>query len=199
MHLRSVRAATIVAALLLPALASAQNRALGRPSFGDSQYSGGTIDAPANAVDGNTNGSYGAGSTFHSGVSANGWWYVQLDQAYDITQIDFWNRTDCCSGRIVGATLGIFTAAPYGGASPAPVWSTVFGSGATHQVFTLPAVSGSYVGIRAAASGDSWLQIAEVEVYGDPTGVSAVPEPATVALVGGGLLALAGIARRRRA
>lgn len=199
MHLRSVRAALTVAALLLPALAGAQNRALGRPAFGNSQYSGGTIDAPANAVDGNTNGSYGAGSTFHSGASNDGWWYVQLDQAYDITQIDFWNRTDCCNWRIVGATLGIFTAAPYGVGSPAPVWSTVFSSVATHQVFAPGGVSGSYVGIRAAPSGDSWLQIAEVEVYGAPTGVSAVPEPATVALVAGGLVALAGIARRRRA
>jgi hypothetical protein len=197
MLLRSVRSALTVAALLLPALAGAQNRALGRPAFGSGDYDL-TYSAPGHAVDGNTNGVYGNGSTFHSSTSINGWWYVQLDQAYDITQIDFWNRTDCCTGRIVGATLGIFTAAPYGVGSPAPVWSTVFSSGATHQVFTPPAVSGSYVGIRAASSGDSWLQIAELEVYGSPTGVSAVPEPATVALVGGGLLALAGIARRRR-
>ena len=43
-----------------------------------------------------------------------------------------------------------------------------------------------------AAAGESFATITTV-------GFRAVPEPATVALVGGGLLALAGVARRRRA
>jgi hypothetical protein len=58
-------------------------------------------------------------------------------------------------------------------------------------------VSGTYVGIQAPASGDGWLQIAELEALGSPTVAATAPEPATIALLGGGLLALGAIARRR--
>ena len=66
-----------------------------------------------------------------------------LDQSYDIGTIGFWNRTDCCAERIIGATLGIFDAVPYGPGSPAPLWSSTFLSGDTHQVFVTPVVGGT--------------------------------------------------------
>lgn len=198
MRLRSVPAAmTVATALLLPALAGAQNRALGRPAFASDVYDG--ITGPANAVDGVTAGTYGLGQIYHSASQSNAWWYVQLDQSYDITQVDFWNRTDCCSHRIIGATIGLFNAVPYGPGGPAPLATATIPSSLTHQTFLFPAVSAQYVGILAPSNGDAWLQIAEVEVFGSPTASAIAPEPATVVLLGGGLLGIVGIARRRRA
>jgi hypothetical protein len=186
----------VLAAAILPAAASAPNRALNQPTFSSGVYDA-VYSMPQNAVDGNTNGIYGNQSTYHSSQQVNGWWYVDLGQSYDITQIDFWNRTDCCSGRIVNATLGIFTSTPYMIGSPAPAWAATFTDGSTHQVFSPGGVSGRFVGIQAAPSGDSYLQIAEVEVFGAPTAATTTPEPATFALLAGGLLAIGAASRRR--
>lgn len=190
--------ATLTAISLGAALpAKAQNLALNQSTF-ISGTSFSPFATPERAVDGNTNGSYGLGSTYHSGESNSAWWYVDLGQVYEINQINFWNRTDCCGQRIIGATIGIFDAAPYGDGGPTALWSMVFASGAAQQVFTAPSVDGRYVGILAPSSGDSWLQIAEVEVFGERPQLGVVPEPASVALVGGGLLALGAVVRRRR-
>jgi hypothetical protein len=208
MHLRSVRSALTVAALLLPALAGAQNRALSQPAFASGSYS--STSTPERAVDGNTDGNYHNGSTFHSAEQQNGWWYVDLGASYDVSLIEFFNRTDCCESRLNEATIGVWSTVPFGPGTTnltmaAPVWSAVFSGVSetpdpTQQFNFAPGgATGRYVGVIAAQSGDHFLQIAEVRVFGDPTGISAVPEPATVALVGGGLVALAGIARRRRA
>jgi len=185
----------VAAALLLPVAAGAQNVALNMPTFSSPAYSPNST-AP-NAVDGNTDGNFYNNSIFHSAVGSGGWWYVDLGQTYDVTQIDLWNRTDCCTTRIVGSTLGLFTAAPYQGGSPAPVWSTVIASAATQQTFNPNAV-GRYVGIVDPVD---YLQIAEVQVQGTPSVTppgTTTPEPATWSLLAGGLLAIGGAARRRR-
>jgi len=185
----------VAAALLLPAAARAQNIALNMPTFSSGAYSSNSM-AP-NAVDGNTDGNFYNNSIFHSAASNGGWWYVDLGQTYDVTQIDYWNRTDFGPQRIVGATLGIFTAAPYQGGSPAPVWSTVFTSSAIQQTFALSA-TGRYVGIIDPVD---YLQIAELQVQGTPSLTppsTTTPEPATCTLLAGGLLAIGAAVRRRR-
>ena len=196
MQLRTVRIALAACAVLLPAVASAQNRALGRPAFGSSVYEGAhTADR---AVDGNTQGNYHAAPyIFHSQAGPSEWWYVDLGASFDISRIVVYNRTDCCAGRLADATLAIFSDAPYLVGSPLPAATRTLAGVTTAQTFDFATpVAGRYVGVSEPGE---YLQLAEVQVFGDPTGVSAVPEPATVALVGGGLLALVGIARRRRA
>jgi hypothetical protein len=194
MRLTYVRTA-MVAALLLPTLASAQNRALGQPAFGSSLYN--ALRTPDRVVDGNTQGNYHVSPyIFHSNSNGMQWWYVDLGASFDIDQVVVYNRTDCCESRLANATLGIFAEIPYVG-GVAPVATRTLAGVTTAQTFDFAApVTGRYVGVSEP---NEYLQLAEVQVFGDPTGVSAVPEPATVALVAGGLVALAGIARRRRA
>ena len=52
------------------------------------------------AVDGKTDGIYKNGSVTHTDGKSNPWWEVDLGAKYDITGIEIWNRTDCCSSRL---------------------------------------------------------------------------------------------------
>lgn len=49
------------------------------------------------ANDGNTNGDFwGGNSTSLTNWTSNSWWEVDLGSVSDITEINIWNRTDCC-------------------------------------------------------------------------------------------------------
>ena len=74
------------------------NVALGKPA---TQKSLAWDGAPSRAVDGNTNGSYGAGTTTHTAEpSDEAWWQVDLQDTHAIDEIEIWNRTDCCAERL---------------------------------------------------------------------------------------------------
>ncbi len=74
------------------------NVALGKPA---TQKSLAWDGAPSRAVDGNTDGNYGAGTTTHTAEpSDEAWWQVDLQDSHAIDQIEIWNRTDCCSQRL---------------------------------------------------------------------------------------------------
>jgi hypothetical protein len=52
------------------------------------------------AIDGNTNGNYGAGSVTHTLETApNNFWMVDLGAELKLENIQLFNRTDCCGGR----------------------------------------------------------------------------------------------------
>lgn len=58
------------------------------------------------AVDGNTSGRYGDRSVTHTrGAAGNHWWRVDLGAVYDISQINVFNRTDCCNSRLDGGIV----------------------------------------------------------------------------------------------
>ena len=68
------------------------NVALEKPASQSTTNWGGTADK---AVDGDTNGSYGAGTSTHTIEGDNSpWWEVDLGQAYPIDGIGVYNRTD---------------------------------------------------------------------------------------------------------
>ena len=194
----SARVVALAASVVLPAATIAQtNVALGKSAFSSLVYHAG-YSTPDKAVDGNTQGNYyAAPGIFHSAGPTNEWWYVDLGASYDISSIVFYNRTDCCTSRIIGSTLGIFAATPYTMGGVAPVQSFVFTMDAAMQTFTPVAGTrtGRYVGIF---SPNDYLQIAELQVFAGSAAPSAVPEPGTWALLGTGLMTLAGLARRRR-
>jgi len=82
------------------------NKALGKPATQSSEGWGGN---PERAVDGNTNGQWGAGTTTHTN-GAPSWWEVDLLDTFDITEIVLWNRLDCCSERLTDFTITILDA-----------------------------------------------------------------------------------------
>jgi hypothetical protein len=65
---------------------------------------------PARAVDGNTNGAWSANSVTHTDGTAagNAWWMFDLLTTQPIYEVDLYNRTDCCSGRLRDLTVEIY-------------------------------------------------------------------------------------------
>jgi len=59
------------------------------------------------AVDGNTDGTYGHNSCTHTGKSGDEWWRVDLEYEYEITNVQIFNRVDCCSDRLNGVTVAV--------------------------------------------------------------------------------------------
>ena len=126
------------------------------------------------AVDGITNGDFGAGSVTHTSMSPidnNPWWQIDLGAAQSVGTIKVWNRTDCCSTRLsnfyVLASATPFTSTdPVATASQPGVWSS-YQAGAVGQSLTLPVgMNAEY--IRVQLMGNSRpLSLAEVQVFAD--------------------------------
>ena len=73
------------------------NLALGQPTV---QSSTGFQGVSSRAVDGDTNGRYGAASVTHTNRNeSQPWWQVDLGQESDIATIEIWNRTDGSLGN----------------------------------------------------------------------------------------------------
>jgi len=74
-----------------------RNLSRGKPTSQSSTAYGGDS---SRAVDGNTDGNWGANSTTHTNNETNAWWQVNLQSTSIINQVVIWNRTDCCSERL---------------------------------------------------------------------------------------------------
>ncbi len=59
-----------------------------------------TFGAAYNAIDGNRESTFEAGSCIHSAEMTNPWWRVDLLESYIITSITITNRGDCCPERL---------------------------------------------------------------------------------------------------
>jgi hypothetical protein len=155
-----------------------------------SEYGGGPA---VHAIDGNTDGNWYHGSVTATNADiglaiGNGysWWKVVLDKSYLVDSITIWNRTDCCADRLSDFTVSLFS----GGTLD---WSGVY------KVFSGPSPSTTFAGIGKVGdtvfvqlNRQNYLSLAEVQVF-----ASAVPEPATYALLFGGLVLVGAVARRR--
>lgn len=73
------------------------NLALNRPAF---QWPEAGFASAQNAVDGNTDGNFWAGSVTHTDEATGTWWWVDLGSVQHIREIRLFNRTDCCSSRL---------------------------------------------------------------------------------------------------
>ncbi len=136
-----------------------ENIALNKPTAQSSTSHGGVS---SRAVDGNTSGSYQASSVTHTDME-QGWWRVDLGDVYDISEINVYNRTDCCSDRIVGANVyvGLIESTnPNDYTEIAPLQNL------SVQSFSPNNVQGRYVFIKRTNTGV--LSLAEVEVFGVP-------------------------------
>ncbi|WP_206682548.1 galactose-binding domain-containing protein, partial [Croceivirga lutea] len=137
------------------------NIALNKPTVQSST----DFDGPSSrAVDGNTLGNYFTqNSVTHTGREANPWWRVDLGDTYDISDIEVFNRTDCCSGRLQGAKLYVGNSKSNDPNDFTEV-ATLTGSG-NLQNFNNLDVSGRYVMVRHVRQ--EFLSLAEVQVFGE--------------------------------
>jgi hypothetical protein len=122
------------------------------------------------AVDGNTNGEYGANSVSHSNSQPQDWWEVDLGATYNIGSIKIWNRTDCCAERLNNFYVMVsekpFSSSNMGNSlAQAGVWSNHHSGTAGRTTEINVNAQGRYVRIQLA--GTNWLQLAEVEVFGN--------------------------------
>nr|BAK38714.1 F-type lectin [Oplegnathus fasciatus] len=131
-----------------------------------------TFGAAYNAIDGNRESTFDAGSCTHSAEMTNPWWRVDLLESYIITSITVTNRGDCCEHRINGLQIHIGNSLNDNGLEN-PMVGTIAEIGAAKS-FSLPftdRVEGRYVILHLPGSGRI-LTLCEVEVYGyrAPTG-----------------------------
>ena len=150
------------------------NRALGKAATQSSNPFGGD---PSRAVDGNTDGNWAHGSVIHTDRDLYAWWQVDLGAVGAISNVDIWNRTDCCSERLSGfyvfvsdvpfASTDLTATLNQSGVSSYFVAGTA-GTPTTVSVFR----SGRYV--RVQLNRQEYLSIAEVQVW---DGSVAPPTP----------------------
>ncbi|MFE7329630.1 alpha-L-fucosidase [Streptomyces sp. NPDC057565] len=126
---------------------------------------------PERAVDGNTNGSWGAGSVTHTAETANqAWWQVDLGASTDIGEVWLYNRTDTpynqrLSDFWVMTSDSEFTSADLTASRTAPGVTAVRIAGPAGDLRTVKLNGrGRYVRIQLEAD-NTPLSLAEVEVY----------------------------------
>lgn len=148
----------------LPASARLPDVAIGKPA---TQSSAGF--APANlAVDGNTDGDFFDGSVSHTGYDENAWWQVDLQQSYDIEEIDIWNRSDGSSSRLTDYYV-LVSSDPLPTSLPdalttAGIWTSHQSLQAFFPTSIDVKATGRYVRVQLA--GTNYLHMAEVQVFG---------------------------------
>ena len=146
------------------------NLAQGKPTVQKSTYGSGHA---GKAVDGNTNGNWGHGSVTHTNGEATPWWQVDLQGIKDIEQIQIYNRTDCCKGRLSNYHVFVsndnmqWTSLTTINNDNSGKYTKLYHSGQSPDIktFNLSNVSGRYVRIQLSGSGNA-LSLAEVKVIG---------------------------------
>ncbi|XP_074509083.1 uncharacterized protein LOC141778614 [Sebastes fasciatus] len=125
-----------------------------------------------NAIDGNRESNYGAGSCTHTVEHTNPWWRVDLLESYIVTSVIITNRGDCCAERLDGAEVHIGNSLQDNGASN-PVAAVIpnIPAGRSLKITFTRLVEGRYVTVVLPGL-KRVLTLCEVEVYGyrAPTG-----------------------------
>ncbi|KAK9514332.1 hypothetical protein VZT92_027807 [Zoarces viviparus] len=125
-----------------------------------------------NAIDGNRESNYEAGSCSATVEQNNPWWRVDLLESYIVTSITVTNRGDCCEERINGAEVHIGNSlGDNGAANPVAGVISHIPAGRSLKITFPRLVEGRYVTVVLPGS-KRILTLCEVEVYGyrAPTG-----------------------------
>ncbi len=132
---------------------------------------------PERAADGNTNGDYFADSVSHTGYDNTAWWQADLADSYPITEVQIYNRTDCCSS-VLSDFYVLVSDAPFVSNDLAmilaqPGVDRYYYEGEVPGSATLPiGRAGKYVRLQLTAQ--SVLTIAEFEIIAGPPGAGPV-------------------------
>ena len=148
------------------------NIALNKPATQSSEDAGG---AAGRANDGNPNPNFSAGSVSHTRNGPNEFWMVNLQGNFAITGIRITNRADCCSERIVGATVLVLD-----NTGQVKWSSTITGASPVYQFPVPNGIQGSFV--RVLNKPGQPLHMAEVEVFGVAAAPAAPVAAAPVAV-----------------
>ncbi|XP_034409592.1 uncharacterized protein si:ch211-215k15.4 [Cyclopterus lumpus] len=165
---------SVLALLLLLGTCSAytyQNVALrGKATQSDRRVD--ALGAAYNAIDGNRESNYLAGSCTHTVEQSNPWWRVDLLQTYTVTSVIVTNRGDCCDDRLDGAEVHIGNSLQDNGAAN-PVVGVIphIPAGRSLKLTFTRRVEGRHVTVVLPGL-NRVLTLCEVEVYGyrAPTG-----------------------------
>jgi len=109
--------------------------------------------------------------THSGGGKANTWWRVDLQGEYDITEIRFYNRTNCFNNRSNGANIYIadkFYSDPSSFIPEEMVHLATLSNSKEVQVINTVQKRINYVYIKAADSAP-YLNFLELEVFGTPS------------------------------
>ncbi|KAM7382933.1 hypothetical protein PAMP_002628 [Pampus punctatissimus] len=124
--------------------------------------------AASNAIDGNRESNFPAGSCTHSVIQNNPWWRVDLLDSYVITSIIITNRGDCCAERLNGAEIHIGNSLEQNGvANPVVAVVPNIPAGRSFPITLNKHVEGRYVTVVIPGQAKI-LTLCEVEVYGYP-------------------------------
>ncbi|XP_053182675.1 uncharacterized protein LOC128366051 [Scomber japonicus] len=130
------------------------------------------LGSASNAIDGNRESNYPAGSCSHTKKQTNPWWRVDLLESYVVTSVVIINRRDCCPEQSNGAEIHIGNSLRDNGvANPVVGVIPSIPAGRPHTVTVTKHVEGRYVTVVLPGP-DKSLVLCEVEVYGyrAPTG-----------------------------
>nr|AJW65883.1 F-lectin [Sparus aurata] len=149
-----------------------QNVALRGKATQSYRYEPSNYGAAYNAIDGNRETDFKAGSCTHTAEQTNPWWRVDLLESYIVTSVTITNRGDCCPERINGAEIRIGNSLQDHGVTN-PLAAVIFENPAVNSfTFTLQnRFEGRYVTVVLPGP-NKILSLCEVEVYGyrAPTG-----------------------------
>ncbi|XP_067456694.1 uncharacterized protein [Thunnus thynnus] len=133
---------------------------------------GDAFGAAYNAIDGNRDSNFPAGSCSSTTKQTNPWWRVDLLESYVVNAIVITNRGDCCADMINGAEILVGKTLHHTDArDPVVAVISSIAAGRSHIITLEKHVEGRYVTVFLPGSGRV-LTLCEVEIYGyrAPTG-----------------------------
>ncbi|XP_078665811.1 uncharacterized protein LOC144908150 [Branchiostoma floridae x Branchiostoma belcheri] len=136
------------------------NLALKKPAAQPSTEHGGVAEL---AVDGNTDGTFNAGSCTHTNYQSNPWWRVDLGSSQAIGSVVVFNRQDCCQERLNNFRVHVGDS-PTVTSNPQCGGNHAVASGQMKITVDCNGQRGRYVGISIPTS--SYLTLCEVQVFG---------------------------------
>lgn len=145
-----------------------KNLALNKPATQSStQYSG----SASRAVDGNIDGTFSNNSVTHTADASNNWWQVDLQAAYNLDEVNIFNRTDCCSEYLSDFYVFVSETDLTGRSfsdilSDSSVTKTYIPSQAPSRLNLSNVGTGRYIRVQINDNGNQQLSIAEMQAFG---------------------------------
>jgi hypothetical protein len=126
----------------------------------------------------------------HTNNEPQPWWQVQFALQFEITEIDIWNRIELPE-RLSPFDVTLYNGTTIAWQQTGISFADTINDGNAETLGMSLLLPSSMVGdrVKVQPQNVTWLHIAEVEAF------TPVPEPCTMVVIGGGIVAMI---RRRR-